>query len=102
MDDELSKAVAVTIASPSGLGAPGMYRSPPLAICPIESCAWTFEENAPTRGEERFFDSSAELFAEIAKRADDLIRQHLETHTLLEWVQEVTRLRSELEDERRG
>jgi hypothetical protein len=72
-----------------------------IAECPIESCTWTLDTSAPTGKEERFFDSAAELFAEYAKVVDDLIRAHLETHTLLEWVQEVTRLRGELEEARR-
>lgn len=67
-----------------------------FAECPIGSCTWTLDQSAPTGGERRFFDSAAELFAEYAKVADGIIRAHLETHTLEEWVREVMRLCGEL------
>jgi hypothetical protein len=70
-----------------------------IVSCPIRSCTWTsnFTQTpanpvtvAPTT------DIYAILHAVLANH-EAVIREHLETHTLLEWVQEVTRLREELE-----
>jgi hypothetical protein len=53
-----------------------MYRS----YCPIEACPWTH-------------DDVTVMWPGEAPRIEAVVRGHLETHTLLEWVQEVMRLR---------
>jgi hypothetical protein len=64
--------------------------------CPIESCEWVIDSPGPDpfagRGatiEEAAADALRIHFTE----AEPVLREHLESHTLLEWVQEVMRLR---------
>lgn len=68
-----------------------------LAHCPIESCPWILDIEASRTGVFTQVPDTATLLEAIRKNADGAIRQHLETHTLPEWVQEVSRLRGELE-----
>jgi hypothetical protein len=69
-----------------------------IAKCPIESCPWTLDIESSRTGVFTPVPDTETLFHDIAKRADSVIRAHLETHTLLEWVQEVTRLRNALDE----
>lgn len=74
-----------------------------ITECLIESCLWTADITpegvelvnvAPT-------PDSGTVFRAIVENHERIIRAHLETHTLLEWVQEVARLRDELQTAKR-
>ena len=63
-----------------------------LLHCPL-LCGWQYEETALPPGGP-FADHWDALRLHFAA-AEDVVRAHLETHSLLEWVQEVMRLRDQ-------
>lgn len=67
--------------------------------CPLSTCTWTLEKDGtePAGHKPRAVEPE-DVFREIATTTEAIIRQHLETHSLLEWVQEVTRLRAALDE----
>lgn len=73
-----------------------------IASCPIESCRWTLDITGTKSpdGTVREYPDSASLFRAVTKAYDDAIRVHLETHSLVEWVQDVMRLRGERDEAR--
>lgn len=77
----------------------GFRASIDMAVpCPLSSCPWTLEKDgAEPAGHKPRIVEPENVAREIAMAADAIIREHLETHALLEWVQEVTRLRAQLE-----
>jgi len=72
--------------------------------CPIGSCPWTRDDPGPDASEgtgETIEQAAANAVRVYLLRAESAIREHLETHSLLEWAQEVMRLRGELDREKR-
>ena len=72
--------------------------------CPLGSCGWTREDPGPDASEgtgETIEQAAANAVRAYLLRAETAIREHLETHSLLEWAQEVMRLRGELDREKR-
>jgi hypothetical protein len=80
--------------------------------CPIGSCAWTYEREFPPQtthtlpaGQSPLHDGLATTLQEAladavyatlladALETEGVVRAHLETHDLLDWVREVMRLR---------
>jgi hypothetical protein len=71
-----------------------------IAECPIESCRWT-TDITPEEVELVNIAPSPDpgtVFRAIVDNHERIIRAHLETHSLLDWVQEVTRLRTALDE----
>jgi len=69
--------------------------------CPLPDCGWTHGEFPPAPGNlepmAATFDRATVMLArQFARGAEQGIRAHLETHELVEWVQEVSRLRAEV------
>lgn len=67
--------------------------------CPIDPCKWVWDEPEP-----ELPDIGADPYTVLRARlagTESVIRAHVETHPLLDWVQEVMRLRGELDRERR-
>jgi hypothetical protein len=67
--------------------------------CPLSACEWTYtqiplsvEQLAASMGEPVFLAALREIMP-----TENAIRDHLETHTLVEWVQEVQRLHDKAE-----
>lgn len=76
--------------------------------CPIESCTWHLDEPAPVWDLPEFVEPDTEalaryggdylqatVFATVRAECmatEEVLRAHLETHALVEWVQEVTHL----------
>lgn len=61
--------------------------------CPIGACGWFHDDQGPSV----LIDSDPEaLTISHAKAIDDIVRAHLETHSLEEWAQEIGRLRERL------
>jgi hypothetical protein len=67
--------------------------------CPLSGCKWSHTEPHPTQYggegatiEECVTNTLRVHFAEV----EAVVQAHLETHPLLEWVQEVTRLRDQI------
>jgi hypothetical protein len=64
--------------------------------CPIGSCEWTRDDTGPEVGEGAggtIEEAAASALRAYLLRAETAVRAHLETHSLLEWVQELARLR---------
>jgi len=64
--------------------------------CPLAACPWKGTDPPPEPGEA--ITSEAGIWRFIRDRAmaaEGIVKAHLETHTLLEWVQEVARLREQ-------
>jgi hypothetical protein len=73
-----------------------------VSCCPLSKCLWQYEDPLPPCGagatiDEAVRDALAKHFAAV----EDVVRTHLETHPLLEWVQEVTALQADLWREKR-
>jgi len=71
---------------------------PPLVrlSCPLPDCTWVYDEPSPwplmgTAKPDATPDVLAAMFMRSA-RSEEIVRSHLETHSLLEWVQEIQRL----------
>lgn len=83
-------------------------------LCPIGTCEWTHERETPPAETHTFPDGQSplhdgppkdlqEAIADVAlatllydaQQTESVIRAHLESHTLEDWVREVARLRSE-------
>jgi len=65
--------------------------------CPLAACPWKGTGPPPPPGEAITSDADIWRFLrDRAMAAEEVVRAHLETHTLLEWAQEVMRLREEL------
>lgn len=87
------------------VGAYGIHVPETVMECPITSCRWELRYGATLPAEvhqaaadlepDTPFDP-ADPFRLHVKAVNTVIERHLETHTLLEWVQEVARLRGEL------
>jgi hypothetical protein len=111
------ETAAVTMASrPNGLAGSIPARLPASSIgrmselpsaeitmpvtvyeCPLAACPWKGTDPPPERDE--VIASEADVWRVMRDRAvaaEEVVRAHLETHSLLEWVQEVMRLRGEL------
>lgn len=67
-----------------------------IASCPVGSCTWTFDVT-PARLDLGSPNDPTMTMSAYWVNSESAIRQHLETHTLLEWVQEVMRLREALD-----
>lgn len=66
--------------------------------CPIGSCEWTRDDPGPDPSEgtgETIGQAAENAVRAYLLRAESAIREHLETHPLLEWAQEVMRLRDQ-------
>lgn len=65
--------------------------------CPLSTCSWTCDESEAIAAEEEPpagpWTSAFDAFASILGTVERALKQHLETHTLLEWVSEISRLR---------
>ncbi len=73
---------------------------PPVARyeCPIGSCTWTHDTAGPDLSEGTGETIEEAAFSSVRAhllRVESVVRDHLETHSLLEWVQEVMRLRED-------
>ena len=71
-----------------------------LYRCPLPDCPWTHGEFPPAAGDPEplaatFDGAAATLARQLALGAEQGIRAHLETHTLVEWVQYISRLQDE-------
>lgn len=73
--------------------------------CPIADCPWTYDYPGPAADDHdeqvRVEPEDDELLMSavartIVQRLGGIIREHLETHSLEEWVREVMRLRDRL------
>lgn len=82
--------------------------------CPLSSCEWTHDrtpgeathtppggvsplrDGPPATLQEAIADAAYAILLADLLEVESVLREHLETHTLLEWVQEVTRLQSEV------
>lgn len=83
-------------------------------LCPIGTCEWTHDRETPPAEARTFPDGQpplhdgppkdlCEAIADVAfatllhdaQRTESVIRAHLETHTIEDWVRETARLRSE-------
>jgi hypothetical protein len=67
--------------------------------CPIGPCKWTWD--APDSELPDLYANPSALLAAHFANAEGVLRAHVETHSLLEWVQEVTSLQAELRREKR-
>jgi hypothetical protein len=79
--------------------ATGMPAGTTVYYCPLSACGWVHPE-APITPDEvavTFGELAADVIGARLAAVEDAVREHLETHTLLEWVQEITRLRSAVE-----
>jgi hypothetical protein len=85
---------------PAGQFPPGGF--PPgtglFIRCPLSACQWQHDDVPLVEG--TFSDAWEALLAQNVA-LEDVIRTHLETHTLLEWAREVTRLQTQLEAQAR-
>lgn len=95
---------ASSIGRVSENGAPSADVTMPVTIyeCPLAACPWKGTDPPPPPGEA--ITSDADIWRFIRDRAmaaEEVVRAHLETHSLLEWAQEIMRLRGELDRERR-
>ena len=69
--------------------------------CPLEACEWTFTELPLTEaGIERPGDGTAVLLRHVMA-AEEEAKAHMETHGIVEWVQEIGRLQRTEQDARR-
>lgn len=74
--------------------------------CPIEACSWWHDEPDPIDGidwtadEAALAESDGDFIPAIvmydARRVDRILRGHFESHPLIDWVQEVAKLREQL------
>lgn len=66
--------------------------------CPIPDCKWTHTAPHPTvyEGGATIEESVTNTLRVHYADIESALRAHLETHSLVEWVREVMRLRSEL------
>jgi len=63
--------------------------------CPLAACPWEGTDPPPPPGEAITSDADVWRFiGDRAMAAEEVVRAHLETHSLLEWVQELARLRN--------
>jgi len=67
----------------------------PLVLheCPLGRCGWQHPAPAIAPGVIRTGEDTTAAMTEAALTADIAVKAHLETHTLLEWVTQVQRLR---------
>jgi hypothetical protein len=61
--------------------------------CPIGRCPWTYDDPGPS-GTAAFADVAA-LMTAHAMDVEGVVREHLETHPLIEWARELARVRGE-------
>jgi hypothetical protein len=62
--------------------------------CPISTCSWTRDDT----GISGVIDGEDGIFPAMRKHAaliEAVVREHLETHPLLDWAKEVSRLREQ-------
>ena len=74
--------------------------------CPIDTCGW--ERDGPLAPEDRtrwpetptitMPDMTRQMSRHAAAMTDAALQEHLETHTMLEWLQENARLRQKVAD----
>jgi hypothetical protein len=64
--------------------------------CPIDSCGWVHDDPGPFQRELVEAGDPHDVVRQHFLAMEDLVREHLETHSLLEWAQEVDRLKAEL------
>lgn len=62
--------------------------------CPIGPCPWTWDDPGPS-GTVASDDDITAILLEHAVAAEAIIRGHLETHSMLDWVTEISRLQQE-------
>jgi hypothetical protein len=70
--------------------------------CPLAACPW--KGTGPPPEQDEAIVSEADIWRFIRDRAmaaEEVVRAHLETHSLLEWAREVAALRGELNREKR-
>jgi hypothetical protein len=74
-----------------------------ISHCPVSACGWQHEEPPPSfEGAEGL--TVEDLAADATRRhfaaLEEVVKAHLETHSPLEWVQEVRRLGGSLDGQR--
>ena len=62
--------------------------------CPISSCEWHHDDPGPSAAGAFATDPNAVMTAHVMNM-EGIVREHLETHPLIEWAREVMRLRNE-------
>jgi len=73
------------------------FQWPPAArvvsYCPLSSCSWQHEDPPLPDGSGQTTDEIvADIMTKHFTALEEIVKAHLETHSLLEWVQEVRRL----------
>jgi hypothetical protein len=66
--------------------------------CPIAACTWAHTmpyQDPCADGAATIEEASANAVRTHFTEAESVVRAHLETHSLLEWVTEITRLREQ-------
>ena len=69
-------------------------------FCPMPECGWVCDEPAAVLAAGLTADVTAAMHGQLAE-TENTLRAHLETHSLLEWLREVQRLREASERPRR-
>jgi hypothetical protein len=65
-----------------------------LSYCPLSACSWQHEDGPLPEGSGASVDEAVtSILTEHFAALEEIVQAHLETHSLLEWVQEVMRLR---------
>ena len=67
--------------------------------CPLSACSWTYAQ-VPLTVEQLAASMDEPVIVTALRQvmpAENAIREHLETHTLLEWTQEIMALRYDLD-----
>lgn len=77
-----------------GTGAPAVITR---YLCPVDGCDWFFQIGVNLCV--RYVDPLQE-YLRLTQEAEDSIKDHLETHTVLEWTTTIARLQNELAEAR--
>jgi hypothetical protein len=65
-----------------------------ISYCPLPACSWQHEDPVLPEGSGATMDEAvADITAKHFVGLEKIVKAHLETHALLEWVQELARLR---------
>lgn len=69
-------------------------------FCPVSRCDWTHDDPGPVLP--AYAADPAALSLAHALEMESVIREHLETHPLIEWARELAKARSEKDAQARG
>jgi hypothetical protein len=68
-----------------------------ISYCPLSECSWQHHDGPLPEGSGATIDEAVtDILTKHFAALEEICQAHLETHSLLEWVEEVTRLGGEL------